>query len=96
MPLQSRFGAERIISRVRPALLLVAISAALTQTNPNLGSTSVVFHRAFQTGSSGDRRGGGISAPAITYMLDGKQQVAVLAGTTLYTFQLHNRNTNSR
>ena len=34
------------------------------------------------TGAAGQ----GISAPAITYLLDGKQQVAVLAGTSLYTF----------
>ncbi len=42
-----------------------------------------------QTGAGGERRGGGISAPAISYLLDGKQQVAVIAGTSLYTFQLH-------
>src|SRR5260370_42361784 len=36
------------------------------------------------TGASGP----GISAPAITYLLDGKQQVAVVAGTSLYTFHL--------
>jgi alcohol dehydrogenase (cytochrome c) len=41
-----------------------------------------------QTGA-GAGRGGGVSAPAITYMLDGKQQVAVIAGTSLFTFQLH-------
>ncbi len=52
----------------------------------------------------GDSRGhfiafharGGISAPAITYMLDGKQQVAVLAGTSLYTFQLHGAEASGR
>jgi alcohol dehydrogenase (cytochrome c) len=32
--------------------------------------------------------GYGVSAPAITYMLDGKQQFAVVAGTSLYAFQL--------
>jgi|SRR5579884_278044 len=37
---------------------------------------------------SGSGRGGGVSAPAITYMLDGKQQIAVIAGQSLFAFQL--------
>ena len=32
--------------------------------------------------------GYGVSAPAITYTLDGRQQVAVIAGTSLFAFQL--------
>jgi alcohol dehydrogenase (cytochrome c) len=47
------------------------------------GRTGKVLWK-MNTGAAGQ----GISAPAITYLLDGKQQVAVVAGTSLYTFQL--------
>jgi glucose dehydrogenase len=32
--------------------------------------------------------GAGISAPAMTYEMDGRQYVAVIAGTALFTFAL--------
>jgi alcohol dehydrogenase (cytochrome c) len=41
----------------------------------------------FQTGA-GARGRGGISAPAITYMVDGKQHVGVIAGTSFFSFKL--------
>jgi outer membrane protein assembly factor BamB len=32
--------------------------------------------------------GGGLGAPAITYTLNGRQQIAVAAGSSIITFQL--------
>ncbi|HYM09710.1 MAG TPA: PQQ-dependent dehydrogenase, methanol/ethanol family [Bryobacterales bacterium] len=43
------------------------------------------------TGILGGEPGRGIAAPAVTYLLDGKQQVAVVAGSSMFAFQLIER-----
>jgi hypothetical protein len=35
-------------------------------------------------------RRGGLGAPAITYNLNGRQQIAIAAGSSIITFQLMN------